>query len=458
MPVGKTPSLSGGRLERQLREIPRGKRGKLESPVKITDVEGPDQESCSAYVDGGHDPYQGRRWIVGNGSDESLASKASTCDFELSRTASLSPVEEGSEESSRKSSPVKLPEDGRQCSGESSRKNSLAKTTIGGDACSPEGKKAGRNSAAKLILMDERFGQENLNRWFKLWKVGAVLERSLRKGGSDRIGASARVNQGGGARGEAAGGKYSSPAKSTEEVRGGGKEGNHVYLKNRNGADVKVLRIGSALFDIEETHESPQSSSVSREWLCKNHENRSKNSKKFAEDVETLSKKLIRVVDGNRVGKTVDSDIYFNGVPIAKRILPSSDVAGVRKVQSGSEARIVNVLEILAMHVRNLNYDEVPPRALINNVIDNLESYIGTISDRKTFLRCMFKADASSLRYLIKEVVRGAVDREIDVCENRLSKLAFGEEFDKDGFWPDEATRNEISSKESSLDKVNDFL
>ena len=377
---------------------------------------------------------------------ESMNSLASTVVF-ISQTdlCCLSPINEdvsqGSKNSSQRSSPVKTTEEG------SSPNSSLIK------------REAGNLLNAQLMLVSKRFEQENLKRWFKLWKDGAVLQRSLKKVGSERMRAGARVRQRGGASGEAVEIQRSSPAKSTEKGRGSSQEGDHVYLDDRKGVRVEVLRIGSELFDIKETHESPQSSSVSEQWLYKNHENRSENSAKFALDVETLKKMLIRVVGGG----PVDSDIYFNGVLIAEYILPSSDVAGVRKVQSGSVATIVNALDILANNMKHLNHyreppNRVPPRKLRNNFIYSLESVIGKIADKETFGACMLKADASSLRYLIKEVIRGAVDRWADSREGQLDKLAFGDEFDDDHFWPDEATRKKISGEKISLGKVRELL
>jgi len=415
---------------RQFKDIPRGERGELQSPIEESDVAGSVEGSGGAYHAGGHDPREARASMTKTDSETSMASTFQGSGLSIAASW-LSPIKEVSEGSSQNSSPDK--------------------TTIGGDRFSPVGKKAGRNSDAQLMLVDERFGQENLSRGVKLCKDGekAVLERSLTEVDRNSIKASAGMKQGGGTSGE---------ALEIQEGRGSSQKSDHVYLKDRRGVDVKDLNIGRALFDCEVIQGSPQSSSVSEQWFYKNYKNRHGNSEIFTKDVKTLSKMLIWEVDGKREGVPVVSDIYFNDVLIAEYILPSSDVAGVRKVQSGSVARIVNALDILARHVENLNHHEVPRRELIDNVIHNLESCIGAISNRKKFLKCMLKADASSLRYLIDEVVRGTMDKRIVFWKHWLSDLAFGQGFEKDRFWPDEATRNGISGKEISLEKVNDFL
>lgn len=375
---------------------------------------------------------------------ESMNSLASTVVF-ISQTdlCCLSPINEdvsqGSKNSSQRSSPVKTTEEG------SSPNSSLIK------------REAGNLLNAQLMLVSKRFEQENLKRWFKLWKDGAVLQRSLKKVGSERMRAGARVRQRGGASGEAVEIQRSSPAKSTEKGRGSSQEGDHVYLDDRKGVRVEVLRIGSELFDIKETQKSPQSNSELEKWLLENHEIRRSNSEKFAKDVKKLSQMLIRVVGDKRVGKPVVGDIYFNGVLIAEYILPSSDEAGVREVQSKLGVIIVTILEILAEQLVDLNSFKVPPKALLRNFFDKLECYLPSDLDKQKFLKCMIGADDESLNYFVKEVVKGAVDWKIDFWKLWLSRLAFGDEFEKSDFWPDDPTRDIIAPKETTLDTVKEF-
>jgi hypothetical protein len=210
------------------------------------------------------------------------------------------------------------------------------------------------------------------------------------------------------------------------------------------------------LFDSEGTQKSPQSNSELEKWLLENHEIRRSNSEKFAKDVKKLSQMLIRVVGDKRVGKPVVGDMYFNGVLIAECILPSSDVAGVREVQSKLVVTIVTNLETLAGQLVNLNSDEVPPKALLRHYFDNLECYLPSDLDKQKFLKCMIGADDESLNYLVKEVVKGAVDWKIDFWKLWLSRLAFGDEFEKSDFWPDDPTRGIIAPKEITLDAVKE--
>jgi hypothetical protein len=123
-------------------------------------------------------------------------------------------------------------------------------------------------------------------------------------------------------------------------------------------------------------------------------------------------------------------------------------------VQSKLVVTIVTNLETLARQLVNLNSYKVPPKALLRNNFDNLECYLPSDLDKQKFLKCMIGADDKSLNYLVEEVVRGAVDWKIDFWKRWLTRLAFGDEFEKSDFWPDDPTRDKIAPKEITLDAV----